>query len=229
MHVDDHAGGPCGISVRVSKVRWPIDPLKTALLAMDLQNAFLLPESPLAATGGLAILPAFNSLIAAARVAGVRVIFTATTQDPAEPGNRMDDLFPARKAGRGLFRDTPGQQIHPDVDRRGDDLLVEKPRYSAFWHTDLDAILRRLGVDTLLIGGVWSNVCVEATARDAMFREYKVVYLSDCTATGDLPDVGYGRVAAAEVQRATLADIAFHIGEVATSIDVAARLRAATG
>ena len=84
----------------------------------------------------------------------------------------------------------------------------------------------RMNVDTLLIGGVWSNVCVESTARDALFREYKVVYLADCTATGDLPDTGFGRVSAAVAHRATLADIAWHIGEVAYSQDVAARLLA---
>jgi nicotinamidase-related amidase len=208
----------------MSKVRWPIAPSMTALLAMDLQNAFLQPDSPLAAPRGLAMLPTFNRLIAAARDAGVSIIFTATTQDPAEPPSRMDELFPARQAGKGLFRGTPGQQIHASVDRREGDLLVEKPRYSAFWRTDLDATLRRLGVDTLLIGGVWSNVCVESTARDAMFREYKVVYLADCTATGDLPDVGYGRIAADEAQRVTLADMAWHVGEVATADEVIARL-----
>jgi len=208
----------------MSKIRWELDPARTALLAMDLQNAFLLPASPLAAPHGLAILPAFNRLIGAARRAGVAVIFTATVHEPVEPPNRMDDLFPARRTARGLERGTTAQQIHPGVDRCEEDLVVEKPRYSAFWRTDLDATLRQRGVDTLVIGGVWSNVCVEATARDAFFREYKVVYLADCTATGDLPDTGFGRVSAADAQRVTLADIAFHIGEVAYSEDVAARL-----
>ena len=210
----------------MSKVRWELDPGRAALLAVDLQNAFLLPGSPLAAPEGLAILPAFNRLIAAARRAGVPVIFTATIHDPREPPNRMDDLFPARHKAGGLMRGSAAQQIHPEVDRRDADLLVEKPRYSAFWRTDLDATLRSMNVDTLLIGGVWSNVCVESTARDAFFREYKVVYLADCTATGDLPDTGYGRVSAADAHRATLADIAWHIGEVAYSQDVAARLLA---
>ena len=211
----------------MSKIRWTIEPARSALLAMDLQNAFLLPDSPLAARDGLAILPAFNRLIAAARRVGMPVIFTATTHDPAEPPNRMDDLFPARRGRNRLERSTPGHRIHPSVDRRDADMMVEKPRYSAFWRTDLDAVLRRLGVDTVLIGGVWSNVCVEATARDAFLREYKVVYLADCTAAGDLPDAGYGHVGADEVQRVTLADIAWHIGEVASADDVIARLNAA--
>jgi nicotinamidase-related amidase len=207
-------------------IRWELDPARTAVLAMDLQNAFLLPASPLAARGGLSLLPAFNRLFAAARQAGVPVIFTATVHDPEEPPNRMDDLFPSRRKARGLERGTAAQQIHTEVERRDDDLLVEKSRYSAFWRTDLDTTLRRMGVDTLVIGGVWSNVCVEATARDAFFREYKVVYLADCTATGDIPDRGFGTVSAAEAQRTTLADIAFHIGEVADSREVAARFSA---
>ena len=210
----------------MSKVRWDLDPRRTALLAVDLQNAFLLPTSPLAAVDGLAILPHFNRLIAAARRSGVQVIFTKTVHDPQEPPNRMDDLFPARRNTRGLERGTAAQQIHPDVDQSDSDLIVEKPRYSAFWRTDLDATLRRLELDTLLIGGVWSSVCVEATARDAFFRDYKVVYLADCTASGELPDVGFGAVSAADVHRVALADMAWHIGEVASSQDVAARLAA---
>jgi nicotinamidase-related amidase len=208
----------------VAKIRWELDPARTALLVMDLQNAFLLPDSPLAAPDGLAIVPAFNRLIAAARRVRMPVIFTATTHDPAEPPNRMDDLFPRRRARQGLERSSPAHHIHPSVDFRDGDTVVEKPRYSAFWRTDLDAMLRRLQVDTLVIGGVWSNVCVESTARDAFYREYKVVYLADCTAAGDLPDAGYGHVSASEVQRVTLADLAWHIGEVATADDVIARL-----
>jgi ureidoacrylate peracid hydrolase len=156
----------------------------------------------------------------------VPVIFTATVHDPSEAPNRMDDLFPARRIAKGMEATTRAQQIHPDVDRREGDILVQKPRYSAFWRTDLDTTLRHMNIDTMIIGGVWSNVCVEATARDAFFREYKVVYLADCTATGDLPDTGFGRVGADDAQRATLADIAWHIGEVAYSEDVAARLAA---
>lgn len=208
----------------MSKIRWELDPARTALIVIDMQNAFLLADSPMGAPGGLAIVPALNRIIAEARRLRMPVIFTATTHDPGEPPNRMDDLFPARRAGRGLERSASAQQIHPSVDFREGDIVVEKSRYSAFWRTDLDAILRRLPVDTLVIGGVWSNVCVESTARDAFLREYKVLWLADCTATGDLPDVGYGRVSADDVQRMTLADIAWHIGEVATADNVVARL-----
>lgn len=136
----------------------------------------------------------------------------------------MDDLFPARRTAKGLEASTLAQQIHPDVDRREGDRVVLKSRYSAFWGTDLDEILRRMDTDTLIIGGVWTNVCVESTARDALFREYKVICVADCTAAGELPDTGFGRVSADDAQRTTLADIAWHIGEVAYADDVAARL-----
>jgi ureidoacrylate peracid hydrolase len=208
----------------LGKVRWDIDPGRTSLLVVDLQNAFLLPESPLAAPDGLGILPTFNRLIAAARRIGVPVIFTATVHDPSEPPSRMDDLFPGRRIAKGLEASTRAQQIHADVERREGDLLVLKPRYSAFWQTELDATLRRMQVDTLIIGGVWSNVCVASTARDALFREYKVICVADCTAAGALPDTGLGFVGADDAQRTTLADIAWHIGEVAYADDVVARL-----
>jgi ureidoacrylate peracid hydrolase len=207
-------------------LRWEIVAQRTALLVVDLQNAFLLPESPLAAHGGLAILPAINRLIAAARHVGVPVIFTATAHDPSELPNRMDDLFPERRKAKGLETSTRAHQIHPDVDRRDSDIVVRKSRYSAFWRTNLDALLGGMHVDTLVIGGVWTNVCVESTARDALFREYKVVCVADCTAAGELPDTGFGRIAPEDAQRMALADIAWHLGEVAYVDDVVTRLSA---
>jgi ureidoacrylate peracid hydrolase len=85
-----------------------------------------------------------------------------------------------------------------------DEIIVKKHRYSAFYGTDLEIILRGLGIDTVVIAGVTTENCCHATARDALFRDYKVVFLSDATATFDYPDVGQGGMTAAEVYHATL-------------------------
>jgi nicotinamidase-related amidase len=116
---------------------------------------------------------------------------------------------PAKKllhSDRGnMVRRADDFQSHSAV---GGDVTIIKSRYSAFIGTELDLILRSHSIDTLIIGGVLTNVCCESTAREARMRDYKVVFLSDGTATRDVPDFGFGRVPAADVQRYTLALIA---------------------
>ena len=208
----------------MTKVRFPVDPATTAVAVVDMQNDFLLPGSPLAARGGIALIPRINRLTAAARASGAMVLFTATTNRTGEDRGRMADLFPAGPRGPLLAEGTAGWRLHPDVERREDEPLVAKSRYSAFWRTDLDKLLRARSIDTLVLTGVWTNCCVEATARDAFFRDYRVVCVADGTATGDLADVGHGAHAAEDVHRLTLADLATHVGEVATVDDLVRRL-----
>jgi ureidoacrylate peracid hydrolase len=86
------------------------------------------------------------------------------------------------------------------------DYDIEKTRYSGFHNTHLDALLRGLGVDTVLLAGVITNMCVEATARDAFHRDFRFVVLSDCV-SGFNPELHeaslktlsiFGRVASSE-------------------------------
>src|SRR4029079_16644389 len=65
--------------------------------------------------------------------------------------------------------------------RRGDH-VVPKHRFSGFFGTDLDALLRGLGVDTLIFTGCTTSVCVDSTVRDAFFRDYRCIVLEDCVA-----------------------------------------------
>ena len=90
--------------------------------------------------------------------------------------------------------------------------IVNKQRYSAFWGTRLDSILRTLKRETLILAGVATNVCVESTARDGVFLDYHVVFLSDCTASGDGP----------AADEATLENMRRHFGRVATAAEVVA-------
>lgn len=201
----------------MGKVRWDVHPATAAFLVIDMQNDFLLPSSPLAARGGLELLPRVNRMIAAARKHSMLLVFTASTYYSNEPYGRLGDLFPELYHTSVLKDGTPGWQIHPELDYRPGDVLIKKPRYSAFWRTDLDDLLRARGIDTLILSGVWSNCCVESTARDAFFRDYRVIVLEDCVATGDLPDLGHGSFPAEEIQRVTLADLAMHVGQVTSS------------
>ena len=109
-------------------------------------------------------------------------------------------------------------EIYEGLKPQPGDLVVAKPRYSAFYGTDLEAILRSKGIDTLIISGTVTNVCCESTTRDAFSRDYKVIFLSDGNAAGDLPDLGFGPVSAEEIQRVVLTVLAMCFAQV-SSID----------
>src|SRR5919107_254126 len=106
-------------------------------------------------------------------------------------------------------------------------VVITKHRYSAFYGTDLEIILRGLGVTTVVIAGVTTENCCHATARDAFFRDYQVVVLADATATFDYPDLGYGGMSAEEVQRATLIILALSTADVVTTETFVARVTVA--
>lgn len=198
-----------------------IVPTRTALLVIDMQNDFLEPSSPLCAPDGLALMDKFLELIEVCRAAGIEVIFTASVYAPGDSDlGRMGELFPGLKGANTLRRGSHGAQIHERLVPRPEELIVEKPRYSAFFRTGLDEHLRAKGIDTLIIGGVCTNVCCESTARDALFRDYRVFFLADATATYDLPDLGWGPVDHATVQRIALTDIAMHLGKVVTVAEI---------
>lgn len=91
------------------------------------------------------------------------------------------------------------------------EIIIRKHRYSGFVNTELDLILRSRGIQTVVMTGVATNVCVESTARDAFMRDYFVVLLQDCCAT-------YSK----EEQEATLKNIDTYFGEVVSSKELAA-------
>ena len=103
--------------------------------------------------------------------------------------------------------------------------VIKKHRYSGFFGTDLDIILREWGVDTVIISGTTTENCCHATARDAMLRNYRVVFLSDATATYDYPDRGFGAMSNADVHHAMLVILADSTAHVMSVTDMNARIR----
>jgi ureidoacrylate peracid hydrolase len=104
--------------------------------------------------------------------------------------------------------------------------VIKKHRYSAFFATILDLILREWGIDTVIVSGTTTENCCHATARDAMFHNYRVIFLSDATGTFDYPDVGQGALSADAVHRATLTILAFSTAHVMTCDELARRVGA---
>jgi nicotinamidase-related amidase len=103
---------------------------------------------------------------------------------------------------------------------------MRRLHYSGFFGTDLDIVLREWGVDTVIISGTTTENCCHATARDAMFRNYRVLFLSDATATYDYPDRGFGAMPNADIHHATLVILAASTAHVMSVADLRARLGA---
>jgi len=163
-------------------------PARTAVVVVDLQNGFLTSGTAAAEQFGLPILPNVNRLIAAARATGSAVTFLRQTFSEAP----LVDLAPWQKEVspsiarlREILRPgNPAHDIHPDLNVRPGDPVIDKFRHSAFVRhsSGLEAALVERGVDTLVIAGAMTNVCCESTARDAYALGYRVFFTSDATA-----------------------------------------------
>lgn len=201
-----------------------IEAPRTALVVIDMQNAFTLPGMPAEVPYARAIVPAINRLAKALRSAGGSVAWVKMTiQDETESWSTWFDHFmtPERKAGllKTLSRGAPGHALHSDLDVRPADLVVEKTRFSAFLQgaSDLDRTLRARGIDTVVITGTVTNICCESSARDAMMLNYKMVFVSDANAART-----------DEEHNATLASILQVFGDVLSTDEVIARLHTGT-
>lgn len=150
---------------------------KCALLVIDMQKFFLDPSSPSFTCGGLAILPVLQMLIKTFRQFNRPVIYTRHVHHPDHIDSGILDWW-----WKGMcFEGTPESEIHADLAPLPREKVVLKHRYSAFYNTDLETILRCLGIEDLVITGLMTNMCCESTARDAFFRDYHVFFLADGT------------------------------------------------
>lgn len=169
------------------------DPARTALLTIDLQNDFLHAKGAYGRAGqgaaAIAALPArIRPVRDALRARGGVYISAQFTLVPGPDGAPLISPHLARLRpflGRGDF--APGAWGHQLTDELKDaDYSIEKVSYSAFYQTRLDFILRKLGIETLIIGGIVTNGGVASTLRDAHLRDIHTVMLTDgCAAFDD--------------------------------------------
>ncbi len=208
---------------------------RTALIVVDMQNAFASPGGMLD-LAGIDVRPA-GDVIAnarmvceAARRSGVPVVYLTIGYPPdLSTAGGSDSPNPQKELALCLMRERPelrGKlltfgtwdfQIVDELAPHDGDTVLVKSRYSGFAGTNLDAMLRSRGVRNLLMLGIASNVCVESTLRDAYFLEYWPVMIADATMAAG-PE---------EIQRATLYNVRTFFGWVASSEDVVTSLRGA--
>jgi ureidoacrylate peracid hydrolase len=170
-----------------------IEPTRTALLVIDLQNAFMRPGvAHTLCEMAPRIVPNVNRLAAALREAGGTVAWirtTATEQTLREWSTYYELLSPqARQRRREALTDgSIGHALWSELDVRPHDLTITKLRYSAFIQgsSELAEQLRTRGIDTVLVTGCVTNVCCESTARDAMMLNFKTVMVSDGNAAAN--------------------------------------------
>jgi nicotinamidase-related amidase len=192
-----------------------MDPTRTALLTIDLQNDFLHPDGAYGRAGqtaaAIAALPArIQPLRDALWAAGGLYISAQFTLVPGPDGPLISPHLKALRPFLGAGDFAPGGWGHALVDTlQPADFTVEKVAYSAFWQTRLDFILKKMGIETLIVGGIVTNGGVASTIRDAHLRDLHTILLTDgCAAFRD------------EVHAATLASL----GTVTEQADCATML-----
>jgi ureidoacrylate peracid hydrolase len=159
-----------------------------ALLVIDMQNGFVHPDGSIPRNDKPMleverVVTETVDLVAAAREAGLPVIYTAHVFRPdyvdVPSRLRVRDIF--NQDDETLVRGSWDAAIADELKPLDSEPVVEKNRYDAFLYTDLELILRTLGIGRLLVCGVATNVCVESTVRSAEQRDFGVTVASDCT------------------------------------------------
>ena len=195
------ARAPRILSIAAEPEPIEIDLAMTALLVIDMQNDFLHPEGWFAETLGVDTAPlrgpvdAINALAAALREHGVPVVHVnwgvrddvanlpANVIDRSSRCGRVPGYAEAGRHGRALVRGDWGARSLEAVEVAQADLTVHKHRLSGFRDNELDSVLRRLGMTTLLFTGVNLDRCVFATLMDAAFQGFDPILIEDATAT----------------------------------------------
>jgi len=166
-----------------------VDPKKTALLVIDMQDEFVKPHwTPFWVPDATRIAKRVRRLVDYCRSKKIPIIFTAYSRthsglDRPKTGAFMPNRYKGKVPDNpSYFRD--GRIWHELVPREGE-VVIHKPSYGAFYDTPLESILKNLSRDTVVICGTLTNFCCGTTARQAYERGFKVIVGSDVTATDD--------------------------------------------
>lgn len=199
-----------------------IDPKRTALVVIDMQNAFCKPGAPVEVPESREIVPSINRLADGLRRRGGDVVWIVTeirqNHGKTDWENFTSRIIADQVRQRTIDYMAPGAdgtQLWPELDARDSDIYMVKNRYSCLapGASPLERTLRSRGMDMLLISGTKTNVCCEATARAAWDMDFSVVMVSDCCAA--LSD---------HEHLATLNSIIQQFGDVLTTDETLARL-----
>ena len=190
------------------------DPEYAALIVVDVQNDFVSPQGSAGKRGedvsaAMAMIPNLTGLIDAARKIGLTVVYIRTTH--SEWTDTPSWIYRStQKSGLSTCREgTWGAEFYDGIAPLTSERVVIKHRYSAFINTDLNTVLKAKNIQSVLVCGVATNVCVETTARDAYMYDYYVTMIDDCSAAYE-----------AKLHLGTLDNMKRHFGMVASSGEI---------
>lgn len=194
MELDSFSGKKKDLTYTINKE-------STAILVVDMLNDFVKPGGKMVLDTGKVIIEPIRGLLEKARNNGLPIVYV---NDAHRPGLREDREF--KKRAEHCIEGTWGAEVIDELKPQQDDFIVKKRRFSGFYETDLDLTLKDLKIDTVIIIGMVTNICVRSTIHDAFFKGYNVIVPEDCVmATGE------------REQESSLYDIETHFGEVTTS------------
>ena len=142
-----------------------------AIIIIDMLNDFV--TGSLKCERAQRIIPNIKKLAASARQAGIPVIYSNDAHHP-----NVDHEFSVW--GPHAIEGTPGAKVIPELSPQKGDYVIPKRRYSSFFGTELDELLRELKVQEVILCGLHTHICIRHTSADAFFRGYKVTVPEDC-------------------------------------------------
>ena len=183
---------------------------KTALLIVDMVKDFTDPEGLVYYPQNREVLPKIRKVLDKCREHGCLIVFLQHCNRKDKTDRRIASMRP------NCLEGTSGIEIDPllPVDEKND-YVIRKRRYSGFFGTDLDLVLRENHIENLIIVGTKTNCCIRATVTDAFYLDYDGIVVSDCVATNS-----------ETVQQVHLEDIKKYLGQVMDSEELFGKLEA---
>jgi ureidoacrylate peracid hydrolase len=160
----------------------PPSAANACLVVIDMQGDFLDEGAPCLVPAGRSVVAPLQRVLSACREARMPIVHVRTVWQ-ADGVDRSPFVTSERLDREGLRRGQPGAEVIPELAPLHGEYVVDKTRYSGFFQTNLEQLLRSLGVTHVIVGGVATNFCVRATVHDASFRDFFPIVLTDCTAS----------------------------------------------
>lgn len=153
---------------------------ENAILVVDMENDWVLPDSPMRVAGAYATLPAIKKFLDFGRSKDWAVIYIYRIHRISGIDAELFRRHFFEEGHPFCIEDTPGAAIPDEIAPQSGDISVKKQRFSAFFGTDLDIILRGLGVKNVYITGTQYPNCIRSTAVDSMSLDYETIVVTDC-------------------------------------------------
>jgi len=200
--MNEHVPAERPFSERRQQVEASLAPESTAVIVVDMINEFLEDGGLMVLASGRALYQPIQQLVDAAHAAGAKVVWLRDEHD-----DLSDPEF--RKRIVHCLKGTWGTQIVDALKPGPNDIILPKPTYNGFFRTPLHETLQRLGVTTVIMTGVVTNICVRSTCHDAFFLGYNVLVPEQCVAATSERE-----------QASSLYDIDTHYGSVTSLVRV---------